>query len=54
MQAEERGELPPPEPDGDDEDDEPEPGEDTLSDADIAEMVRIEQERIKGLKEPPT
>ena len=46
VQAEERGDLPPPEPD-DDDDDEP----DDLTDADIEALVQAERDRLKGLKD---
>ena len=48
MQAEERGELPPPEHEPD-YDDEPEPDDDDVTDAEIAEMVTREHERIAAL-----
>lgn len=49
IQAEERGELPPPEPDPADEDDEPD--DDDVSDEDLAAMVEAERARIAALKE---
>lgn len=47
VQAEERGELPPPEPEHD-EDDEPDPDEPT--DEDVDALVKAELERVKGLQ----
>ena len=48
MQAEERGELPPPEHEPDEDD---EPDDDDVTDAEIEAMVQAERERVAKLKE---